>query len=130
ERQGRVARRRRGTRTNPCRTRREAQVTLTRRIHPEAASELLEAAKWYQAEQHGLGDDFMAEVEEAVLGILDWPHAAPAFPGWNEEPFVRNKRVRVFPYRVVYYITDTSIVIVAYAHARRKPGYWEHRLDG
>ena len=105
-------------------------MTLTRRIHPEAASELLEAAKWYQAEQHGLGDDFMAEIEETVLEMLGWPHAAPAFPGWVGEPIVRTKRVRVFPYRVVYYMTDTSIVIVAYAHTRRKPGYWEHRLDG
>ena len=24
---------------------------------------------------------------------------------------------------------DTSVVIVAYAHTRRKPRYWQHRLD-
>ena len=51
------------------------------------------------------------------------------FPGWDEEPVVRSKRVRVFPYRVLYYLTDTSVVIVAYAHTRRKPRYWQHRLD-
>ena len=71
----------------------------------------------------------MAEVEDAVLGVLDWPRAAPVFPGWDEEPVVRSKRVRVFPYRVLYYLTDTSVVIVAYAHTRRKPRYWQHRLD-
>ncbi len=104
-------------------------MSLTRRIHPEAAEELLEAARWYEAEQQHLGDDFMAEVEDAVLGVLDWPRAAPVFPGRDEEPVVRSKRVRVFPYRVLYYLTDTSVVIVAYAHTRRKPRYWQHRLD-
>lgn len=37
--------------------------------------------------------------------------------------------VTVFPYRVLYYLTDTSFVILAYAHNRRKPKYWDHRLD-
>lgn len=104
-------------------------MTLTRRIHPEAASELLEAARWYEAQQQHLGDDFMAEVENAVLDVFDWPRAAPVFPGWDEEPSVRSRSVRVFPYRVLYYLTEASVVIVAYAHTRRRPRYWEHRLD-
>lgn len=43
---------------------------------------------------------------------------------------VRSASVKVFPYRVIYYLTDTSVVIVAYAHNRRKPDYWQHRLQG
>ena len=31
---------------------------------------------------------------------------------------------------LLYYLTDAEVVIVAYAHNRRKPRYWEHRLDG
>lgn len=42
---------------------------------------------------------------------------------------VRSARVGVFPYRIVYYVTDTSIVILAYAHQRRQPDYWQHRLE-
>lgn len=105
-------------------------MRLTRSIHPEAASELREAARWYEVEQQDLGDNFMAEIEDAVRNVLDWPRAAPVFPGWNEEPVVYSKHVRVFPYRVLYYLTETSVVIVAYAHNRRKPRYWEHRVDG
>ena len=37
--------------------------------------------------------------------------------------------VGVFPYRVIYYLTDTGVVIVVYAYNRRTPGYWQHRLD-
>lgn len=33
------------------------------------------------------------------------------------------------PYGVVYYATDSEIVIVAYAHEKRRPGYWKHRVE-
>lgn len=104
-------------------------MTLARRIHSEATSELLDAAKWYETEQTGLGEDFLAAIEAAVQGVLNWPQAAPVFLGWNDEPVVRSKSVRVFPYRVLYYVTDTSVVILAYAHQRRRPGYWQYLFD-
>ena len=105
-------------------------MTLTRRIHPEAALELLEAAQWYEVARADLGDDFLSEVGSTERHVLDWPEAARVFPGWDELPVVRSAGVRVFPYRVLYYLTDAEVVIVAYAHNRRKPRYWEHRLDG
>lgn len=104
-------------------------MTLARRIHSKATTELLDAAKWYETQQAYLGEDFLAAIEAAVQGVLNWPQAAPVFPGWSDEPVVRSKSVRVFPYRVLYYVTDASIVILAYAHQRRRPGYWQHRLD-
>lgn len=103
-------------------------MTLSRREHPEARNELREAAKWYDDEVRGLGDDFITAIDEALRHIVEWPLAAPAFPGWDETPPIRHAQVRAFPYRVVYYVSDTSIVIVAYAHQRREPGYWQHRL--
>nr|WP_233613429.1 type II toxin-antitoxin system RelE/ParE family toxin [Leucobacter edaphi] len=103
---------------------------MTRRVYPEAASELLAAAEWYERARTNLGDDFLSEVEDAERDVLDRPEAARVFPGWAELPVVRSASVRVFPYRVLYYLTDTEVVIVAYAHHRRKPRYWEHRMDG
>lgn len=41
-------------------------MTPTRRIHPEASEELLEASEWYEAEQIGLGEDFLSAVEKTV----------------------------------------------------------------
>ena len=61
-------------------------MTLTRHLHPEAASELLEAAAWYEAERAGLGGDFLAEVGVTERRGLDWPEAAPAFPRWDDLP--------------------------------------------
>ncbi len=34
-----------------------------------------------------------------------------------------------FPYRIVYFTRGDEIVVVAYAHERRRPGYWKKRLS-
>lgn len=38
--------------------------------------------------------------------------------------------VAIFPFRVLYYVTDTSIVVLAYAHHRRHPDFWKSRVEG
>jgi len=35
--------------------------------------------------------------------------------------------LRSFPYSAVY-VLEPRLVVVAIAHARRRPGYWEKRL--
>ncbi len=62
------------------------------------------------------------------MRVFGWPLSAPAYPGWEGTPLVRSMRVRDFPYRVMYYVTDTTIVVLAYVHNRRMPGYWRHRI--
>lgn len=105
-------------------------MTLIKREHPGARAELREAAFWYDDQQLYLGGDFYDAIDVTIQRVLDHPQAAPVFPGWDELPVVRSASVSVFPYHVIYYLTDTSVVILAYAHNRRKPGYWQHRLDG
>lgn len=104
-------------------------MTLPKREHPVAREELRSAALWYDDQHAGLGKDFLDAIDEAIERLLDRPHSAPIVAGWEDEPQVRSMRVRVFPYRVLYYITDTAVVIVAYAHQRRRPGYWHHRVE-
>jgi hypothetical protein len=41
---------------------------------------------------------------------------------------VRRRAVQRFPYHVVYLELPTHIRILAIAHDRRKPGYWNDRL--
>ena len=103
-------------------------MRLALRVHPEAAAELLAAAQWYETEHSSLGADFLTEVSTTEQYVLDWPDASPVSPGWVELPVIRTAAVRVFPYRVLYYRTSSSVVIVAYAHHRRRPRCWQHRL--
>lgn len=104
-------------------------MSLERREHPEAGAELREAANWYDDRAHGLGEDFYDAIDQAIARIHDWPRSAPMFDGWVGPPELRTMTVGIFPFRVIYYLTDTSLVILAYAHGRRKPGYWQHRLE-
>ncbi len=46
-------------------------MSLARDYHPEASTELIAAAQWYETEQSGLGADFLAKAEETVQQILD-----------------------------------------------------------
>lgn len=41
---------------------------------------------------------------------------------------IRRRKVGVFPYRVVYFVRDDELLIVAFAHQSRRPGYWKQRI--
>lgn len=56
------------------------------------------------------------------------PNAWPPVRGWHRKPVVRRKGVTGFPFGVVYYVTGSEIVIVAYAHEKRLPRYWQDRI--
>jgi plasmid stabilization system protein ParE len=91
-------------------------------FHPEADSELDEASVFYESRMVGLGKSFAAEIERTISLIRQFPDAgSPAGPS--------RRRVLVyrFPYSVVYRRDPDSIVILAVAHQRRRPGYWRRR---
>lgn len=104
-------------------------MSLRQRIHPEAEDEFLDAVRYYETTESGLGEEFDTEVAKAVDDIQWNPEAWPKFPGWDRFPIVRTRKVDVFPYRVVYFIRDNELVIVAFAHQSRLPGYWKHRVE-
>lgn len=103
-------------------------MRLEKREHPEAREELRQAAYWYEDQKPGLGEDFYGAIDKAITRIDHWPRSAPVFPSWVGLPEVRSMSVDIFPYRVLYYATDASFTVLAYAHQRRAPDYWRHRL--
>jgi hypothetical protein len=104
-------------------------VTFRQRVHPDAEAEFLGAVRYYHTTQSGLGEEFDTEVAKAVDDIQWNPEAWPKFPGWDRLPVVRSRKVDVFPFRVVYFVGDDELVIVAFAHQSRRPGYWKQRVD-
>lgn len=95
---------------------------ITHSFHPEAAIEFEEAAAFYESRVAGLGKSFFAEVERTVGFILEFPDAGAPFDG-----DLRRVRVDRFPYSIVYQRSVDSVVIIAVAHQRRRPGYWRGR---
>ncbi len=105
-------------------------MTQRAQLHPEAVTELLEAVRFYEQQHPGLGEQFEAEVAHAVDGVIWNPDAWPELTGRRRSTVVRSRRVARFPYRIVYFVHDDTIVVVAVAHERRHPGYWNRRVEG
>ena len=103
-------------------------MSLVFEFHPEARAELFADVDWYDAREPGLGERFELAVRAAVDTAADSPEAWAAWPGWEHEPVVRSKGVNDFPYRVVCLVHRDRLIVVAVAHAKRRPGYWRERL--
>ena len=97
-------------------------MSYTVYFHPDAESEMNEAAEFLDQEYPGLGTVFLTAVERAVDQIRSGPEAAQLIRG-----YVRRKLVVKFPYSVVYSVRDTQIRILAVAHQKRRPYYWRSR---
>ena len=80
------------------------------------------AARFYEERVPGLGRDFLAEIERCFDRICFMPES-----GQLVYSKFRRRLVTRFPYFVVYEILQNSILIVAIAHQRQRPGYWRQR---
>jgi L-amino acid N-acyltransferase YncA len=91
-------------------------------ILPEAEVELWEAVAYYEQKAPGLGLDFEFEVEQSVQAICDAPER------WRlRDDGTRRCLTHRFPYLVVYTYQRNHVWILAFAHCKRRPGYWSHR---
>ena len=103
-------------------------MTKPIRTEPEAEEELLEAAHWYERQRRGLGLDFLDAIGAAVELIRRQPTGGTRVPGVRDDVPARRMVLRRFPYSVVFLELETEIRILAFAHNRRRPAYWQQRL--
>ena len=98
--------------------------------HPEADDELTAAHDYYlKVGGSDLSDRFSDRIESAVDFVFQWPHAFPRFPIEYAPVTVRTYGLEEFPFSIVYAVGESEIFVLAYAHEKRKPGYWKHRLE-
>lgn len=88
----------------------------------EAEIELWEAVEFYEDRCSGLGLDFEREIKAAVECIRQSPDRWPV-----HEDGTRRCLIHRFPYFVVYVLHQDQVWVVAFAHCRRRPGYWSGR---
>ena len=92
------------------------------RFDAAAERELTEAIEFYDLESPGLGDVFLSEVEHALAQVTAFPEAAqPLRDG------IRRRILHKFPYALLYSLRSDQIRILAVAHTKRRPFYWEDR---
>jgi len=98
------------------------------REHDEALDEYRHAARWYEDKREGWGDVFMDAVDAAVDSILDPAIGWGLYQSRKSDPQTYARSVAGFPCTIVYLKRDDEVYIVAYAHEKRRPGYWMPRL--
>jgi len=98
------------------------------RTEPEASTELEEAAVWYEGKREGLGFEFLGAVDAALEFVTHFTQAGSSLPFVPKDLPVKRVPVRRFPFHVVYLETSEAIRVLAFAHDRRRPGYWLSRI--
>ena len=97
------------------------------RVDSEAEEELSAAAAWYEQKRPGLSADFLASIHEAIAQVQHLPESGSRFPNVPDHLGVRRVLVQRFPYSIVYMDLEDEIRVLAFAHSRRRPGYWRGR---
>jgi plasmid stabilization system protein ParE len=93
------------------------------RVHSHAQEEINEAFDWYFRRSPEAADAFLTEIGASLAQIASHPQLYSTY--------TKNTRRRVlsgFPYSVIFQLKDDIILVVAVAHAKRRPGYWRKRI--
>jgi len=89
---------------------------------PGARLDFDESFDWYAARSSVAAHRFSVAVESALSRIAKFPVQFARIDDRHRECVVKR-----FPFRIVFREETIRIVIVAVAHAKRRPGYWKSR---
>jgi plasmid stabilization system protein ParE len=92
-------------------------------ISEGAEEDYVESLRWYAERSKHAAQGFEAEFGEALEAIVENPERYPTCDARHR--FYLMKR---YPFQVIYRkATDDDLLIVAVAHASRRPGFWSKR---
>jgi len=92
-------------------------------FHPAVQDEIEDAHQWYEQQQAGLGEDFLAALDEALNRMQQMPEVHQVI--YRD---VRRALPRRFPYGIYYRIHADRLEVIAVQHSRRDPAHWQSRV--
>jgi plasmid stabilization system protein ParE len=99
-------------------------------LHPDARAEVRSAALWYDQRRTGLGDEFIGEVSATLDRIANAPESYPPWPRTRTAgPLIRKATIQPFPYVIAFEKHEQHVLVLAVAHAKRRPLYWLTRVN-
>jgi plasmid stabilization system protein ParE len=91
-------------------------------VSSAAELEYAEALRWYTERSVQAAERFEAEFGSALDAIAADPNRFPMCDARHRYLLMDH-----YPFQIVFREFGSGIAIVAVAHAKRRPGYWEHR---
>jgi toxin ParE1/3/4 len=91
-------------------------------FHSEARRDFDESWIWYASKDTAAAIRFIASMETALASIAEDPSRFE-----NPEETYCEMPLKKFPFRVIYRFDDIRIVVIAIAHTRRRPRFWQDR---
>jgi toxin ParE1/3/4 len=92
-------------------------------FRPQAGRELAQAVKWYRDRDQKVAVEFVETIERILRSIQDNPFQYQAIEGGIRRAMMRN-----FPYKLVYQVTETELILVSCFHGARDPNVLRNRL--
>ena len=92
-------------------------------VRAEAEADLLEAYRWYEQQVRDLGGEFLLCVDAVMAAIERTPKLYPVV----YKGIIRRALLRRFPYGVFFVEGERSVSVIAVAHAKRNPRFWQDR---
>jgi plasmid stabilization system protein ParE len=87
---------------------------MTFSVQPRALRQTIRAARWYDRQEAGLGEEFLGEVEATFHRIQKGPQRYRVlYQG------LRRALVRRFPYAIFFSHDGSDIVVIVVLHQRR-----------
>ena len=98
-------------------------MTYQFELLPDAMLDIEEAFLWYQAVSPQLRDRFQTQLYISLKEV----HSNPlAFHSLNSK--ARCKKLKRFPYLVIFAVQKNLISVVAVIHEKRNPKTWKRRI--
>jgi plasmid stabilization system protein ParE len=91
-------------------------------IAAAAEQDYTEALSWYAQRSERAAHGFEAEFKRAIQTIETAPQRCPFCDSSH-----RFYLMRRYPFQVIYREASGHVLIVAVAHSKRRPGYWQGR---
>lgn len=88
-----------------------------------ALGEIIEAIEYYERQEVRLAEALDIDLSRTLDFIKVNPMLGSPFQAGTRRVLLHH-----FPYAVVYKALSDRILVVAFSHEKRRPGYWEDRL--
>lgn len=88
-----------------------------------AKRDLREALIWYRSRDPELANRFLDEVFKTLAMLERFPNVGGPVFGFDDQT-TRQLPVDTFPYQVVFKKFADRTSVLAIAHERKRPGYW------